>query len=97
MENEFKIPDGCMVESFYKYKICGKDAMVLIFSHEHPPKPGDLCIFWDEEKSFAVISLLKCITSETDYPFKAETGVPYKHCVKYCGKEQYMKYMSSKP
>lgn len=97
MEEIVKIPDGCKIESVYKEEINGKDAIVLIVAPELPPKPGDLCIFWDDIKYIAVISILKEIASDTFYPFKATTGIPFKHCIKYRDKEQYLKCTSSEP
>ena len=54
---------------------------------------GDLCIFWDNTTSLAMVSVLKKISEDEEYPYIACTDVIYTNCTKYISKEQYLDFI----
>ncbi len=58
------------------------------------PKPevGDICIFWDEDKSGAVIGKLTSIDT-SHYPYEVVDVLSYKNCIKFESMEQYNKFI----
>lgn len=54
---------------------------------------GDLCIFWDNTTSLAVVSVLKKISEDEEYPYIACTDIIYTNCTKYISKEQYLDFI----
>ena len=57
------------------------------------PKVGDRCIFWNEDKSGAVIGKLTKINYESDLPYEAIDILVYKNCIKFESMEQYNKFI----
>lgn len=70
-------------------KYWNKEEKVL----EDIPKVGDLYIFWDNTTSLAMVSVLKKISKDEEYPYIACTDVIYTNCTKYISKEQYLDFI----
>ncbi len=63
-------------------------------SKPNKPKVGDLCIFWDEDKSNAVIGKLTEIDNKSDFPYEVANSIGYKNCIKFESMEQYNKFIA---
>ena len=57
-----------------------------------PFKVGDICIFWDDNKSNAIIGKLTSIDM-SDYPYEVGSMWSYEHCIKFESMEQYNKFI----
>ena len=57
------------------------------------PKVGDRCIFWDDNKSNAIIGKLTKINYESYCPYEVADVVSYKNCIKFESMEQYNKFI----
>ena len=61
---------------------------------QNPNKPevGDICIFWDDDKSNAIIGKLTRIDI-SDCPYEVGLMWSYMHCIKFESMEQYNKFI----
>lgn len=59
------------------------------------PKVGDLCIFWDNDKSFASIQVLEAINGPNPV-YITNNDNYYKHCIKFNSEEQFKKLINEK-
>ena len=50
---------------------------------------GDLCIFWDNAKSGAIITILSHIKNDDIYRYHTVIGGKWLNCIKFESKEQY--------
>lgn len=57
------------------------------------PKPGDLCIFWDENKSKAFTGFL-VEYNKNNHP-EDHTGIAWEHCIPYESEEQFRNFIKS--
>ena len=63
------------------------------------PKPnklevGDICIFWDDNKSDAVIGELTEINNKSDFPYEVADILGYKNCIPCESGEQYLEFIN---
>lgn len=58
------------------------------------PKIGDMCIFWVDDKSLAIVGVLKEIYGGKDFNFKTREGMVYNNCIPFESIEQYKKFIN---
>ena len=56
-------------------------------------KVGDRCIFWNKDKSDAVIGQLTEIDNKSDIPYEVGSMWGYMHCIKFESMEQYNEFI----
>lgn len=61
------------------------------------PKPnklevGDICIFWDDNKSNAIIGKLTKINYKSIWTYEVTDLLDYKNCIKFESIEQYLEF-----
>lgn len=57
------------------------------------PKIGEMCIFWDELKKYAICSILQYIDTIEPYIYETIVGYIYKNCIPFESVEQYEKFI----
>lgn len=88
-------PTSKELELFYnKLK---EESLELDFENNlvEKPKVGDLCIFWDNNKSFAAIHVLEAINGPNPL-YITNNDNYYKHCIKFNSEEQFKKLINEK-
>lgn len=88
-------PTSKELELFYnKLK---EESLELDFENNlvEKPKVGDLCIFWDNNKSFAAIHVLEAINGPNPL-YITNNDNYYKHCIKFKSEEQFKKVINEK-
>lgn len=58
-----------------------KEVKALI-EEENKPKIGDICKFWDDDKSIFIVGKLEDVTDIEIFTYCAHDGIGFKNCIK---------------
>ena len=90
---ELEEPNLLGAEYFDKESMSWKIKEIVKPDKPNNPEVGDIFIFWDDNKSNAIIGKLTKINYKSIWPYEVTDLLEYKNCIPFQSMEQYNKFI----